>query len=199
METRSQGRPFRVLLVDHRDSFTFNLVHLLRGLGAEVRVRDSRAVSPQDVDGSGALLLGPGPHGPTDVQESIDLVRRYLGTIPILGVCLGLQILGVALGGRVRKATRTAHGVVSRIEHGGTGLFRGLPNPARFVRYHSLVLVEPLPPGFTVTARDDDGDVAALAHGTIPLWGVQFHPESVLSEGGASLLENFLRLAKRGD
>jgi anthranilate synthase/aminodeoxychorismate synthase-like glutamine amidotransferase len=115
--------------------------------------------------------------------------------IPVLGVCLGLQILGVAFGGRVRKAARTAHGVISLIGHDGAGIFEGLTNPARFVRYHSLVLEDPPPVVLRTIARDEDGDVAAISHRSLPIWGIQFHPESVLSEEGGNLMDNFLRMA----
>lgn len=194
----SHGGLGPVLLVDHRDSFTYNLVHLLRALGADVIVRDSREVGPEDLSGSSAILLGPGPHGPGDSPESLDLVARCTGKIPILGVCLGHQILGAASGGRVRRAARTAHGIVSRVRHRGAGLFEGLANPARFVRYHSLVLDEPLPADLEVIARDEDGDVAAVEHRKAPIWGVQFHPESALSQEGSLLIANFLRMAGKG-
>lgn len=188
-----------ILLVDHRDSFTWNLVHLLRDLGASVTVVDQDQADPARLEGAGALLLGPGPHGPTDVPKSLDLARTALRLgVPTLGVCLGHQILGVACGGRVRRATRVAHGVVSAIRHDGRGLFRGQPRPARFVRYHSLVLEEPLAATLEVTARDESGDVAALRHLAAPAWGVQFHPESVLSRGGPALVRNFLRAAVGG-
>jgi len=188
-----------ILLVDHEDSFTWNLAHALRELGARVVVEDHRAVTPARLRGLGALVLGPGPHGPSDVPGSLALARAAAARgLPTLGVCLGLQILGVSLGGRVRRATRVAHGVVSEIAHGGAGLFAGLPRPARFVRYHSLVLQEPLPPALEVTARDEAGDVAAAAHRARPQWGVQFHPESLLSESGDRLLDNFLRRAAGG-
>jgi anthranilate synthase/aminodeoxychorismate synthase-like glutamine amidotransferase len=192
------GARLRVLLIDHRDSFTFNIVHLLGRLGAEVTVRDSRSVEAGDLEGTGAIVLGPGPHGPGDVPESAGWLRAASGWgIPVLGICLGMQILGASTGGTVRRATRTAHGVLSRIRHGRSGIFRGLTDPACFVRYHSLVLAEPLPPGLEVTARDEDGDVAAVAHRGRPLWGVQFHPESALSREGDLLMDNFLRMARK--
>jgi anthranilate synthase/aminodeoxychorismate synthase-like glutamine amidotransferase len=185
----------RILLVDHRDSFTYNLVHLLRSLGAQVTAKDSRSVSAEDWTCATGILLGPGPHGPSDVPESLDLLHAAAEEkIPILGVCLGLQIIGAAFSGRIRRATRTAHGVVSRIDHRGDGLFEGLANPGHFVRYHSLVLEEPLPDGFEISARDEDGDVAAISHRKLPIWGIQFHPESVLSEEGGMLLGNYLRM-----
>jgi len=196
-ESGATGR--EVLLVDHEDSFTWNLAHLLRDLGARVAVEDHRGVTPRRLRGLGALVLGPGPHGPADVPGSLALAEAAAAQrLPTLGVCLGLQILGMALGGRVRRATRVAHGVVSEIVHDGTGLFAGLSRPARFVRYHSLVLEEPLPRSLEVTARDEEGDVAAVAHRSLPLWGVQFHPESLLSRSGDRLLANFLRRAGAG-
>lgn len=196
MGLRRAPKVLDLLLVDHRDSFTWNLVHLLRGLGASVEVVDQAQADPERLAGADALVLGPGPHGPCDVPASLALARTALERrLPTLGVCLGHQILAVACGGRVRRATRVAHGVVSAITHDGLGLFRGQPRPARFVRYHSLVVQEPLPATLGVTARDEEGDVAALRHLGAPAWGIQFHPESALSTGGDALLGNFLRVA----
>lgn len=196
---REIARPVTLFLVDHRDSFTYNLVHLLRSLRVSVDVADYQETKPKALVKADGILLGPGPHSPAEVTQSVALVRDAAQRqLPLLGVCLGHQALGVAWGGRVRRATRVVHGVVSPIRHKGTGLFRGVAHPGEFVRYHSLVLEEPLPSCLRVLARDVDGDVAAIAHRELPQWGVQFHPESLLSQGGAALLGNFLNFIGRG-
>ncbi len=183
-----------VLIVDHRDSFTYNIYHLFRRLGQDVTVMDYAAVSAEDCLSHGPVILGPGPHSPVDVPESIRLLLEIAARVPVLGICLGHQIIGVALGGRMRRATRIAHGVISEIRHDGRGIFAGLPNPCGFVRYHSLVVDAPLPAGLKATAFDENGDIAALEHETLPVWGIQFHPESALSSYGERLARNFLEL-----
>jgi len=184
-----------ILLVDHRDSFTYNVVHTLRDLDVEVCVADHREVDGGRVREAEALVLGPGPHGPEDVPVSTALYREVRGRVPVLGVCLGMQIIGKAHGGLLRRAARVAHGVVSEVHHDGTGLFEGIDRPGRFVRYHSLVLNDPLPTELRILGRDGDGDVAAVSHRSLPVWGVQFHPDSILSFQGEALFRNFLRLA----
>ena len=191
-----------VLLVDNYDSFTHNLSQLVAGItGARPRVVRNDALdlaalvaAPPD-----AVILSPGPGSPHR-DEDVGLGRRLVEALvatPILGVCLGHQIIGVALGGRAVHAPEPMHGRISAITHDGEGLFAGLPQPLRVVRYHSLVLApESLPPALRVTARTDDGLVMAIAHATRPLCGVQFHPESILTEGGARLLANFLDAAR---
>jgi anthranilate synthase/aminodeoxychorismate synthase-like glutamine amidotransferase len=186
----------RVLIVDHRDSFTYNIYHLFKALGQDVLVKDYAEVSPEDCLANGPVILGPGPHSPLDVPESVRLFLEIAGRVPVLGICLGHEIIGVAMGGRTRRASRVVHGVISRVKHDGNGLFRGIGNPARFVRYHSLVLDLPLPAGLRATAFDEDGDLAALEQERLGVWGVQFHPESALSEQGEILARNFLELAK---
>ena len=188
---------FPVLIVDHRDSFTYNIYHLFRALGQDVLVVDYGEVSPGDCIKNGPVILGPGPHAPLDIPESVRLFIEIAGRVPVLGICLGHQVIGVGLGGRTRRATRIVHGVVAEVRHDGRGLFRGLANPGRFVRYHSLVLDQPLPPGLRITAFDENGDVAALEHETLPVWGIQFHPESALSRESERLAKNFLELAAR--
>lgn len=185
-----------VLIVDHRDSFTYNIYHLFRALGQDVLVTDYMEVSPEDCLVNGPVILGPGPHSPLDVPESVRLFIEIAGRVPVLGICLGHQIIGAAMGGKIRRASRVVHGVISEVNHKGKGLFRGLGNPGRFVRYHSLVLDLPLPAGLRATAFDENGDLAALEHEALPVWGVQFHPESALSEEGEKLARNFLELAK---
>lgn len=186
---------FRVLIVDHRDSFTYNIYHLFRALGQDVLVMDYEKVSPGDCIRNGPVILGPGPHAPLDIPESVRLFVEIAGRVPVLGICLGHQVIGVGLGGRTRRATRVVHGAVSVVKHDESGIFRGLANPGRFVRYHSLVLDQPLPHGLRATAFDENGDVAAFEHETLPVWGIQFHPESALSREGENLARNFLELA----
>jgi anthranilate synthase/aminodeoxychorismate synthase-like glutamine amidotransferase len=183
-----------ILLVDHGDSFTRNVAGLFEAEGADVAPVPWRGADAGSCLAADAVVLGPGPHAPGDYGESVHLARALAGRVPLLGLCLGHQILGVAFGAGVRRATRTIHGVPSAITHRGRGLFEGLPNPARFVRYHSLVLAA-VPGGFEEEARDGDGDLAAMGSEALGAWGVQAHPDSVGSEGGALLARNFLRLA----
>lgn len=186
-----------ILVIDNYDSFTYNLVHLLGELGAEVVVYRNDAI---DVAGVRALqperiLIGPGPCTPDQAGVSLALIRELGPEVPILGVCLGHQCIGQAYGGRVVRAPELMHGKVSAIRHGGEGLFAGLPNPVRATRYHSLVVDRAsLPEELLVTAETEAGLVMGLRHREHPVHGVQFHPESILTESGKTLLENFLRL-----
>jgi anthranilate synthase/aminodeoxychorismate synthase-like glutamine amidotransferase len=183
-----------ILVIDNRDSFTWNLVQYLMELGQEVRVERA-----DDLDASRArelrperLLIGPGPGGPEQARSALSLVRALAGEVPMLGVCLGLQVITVAFGGSVERAPEPVHGHAHRILHGGRGLFRGLPSPLTVGRYHSLAADElRLPRELRVTARTEDGVVMALAHRSLPIEAVQFHPESILSEAGHALLANF--------
>ena len=189
-----------ILVVDNYDSFTYNLVQYLGDLGADVLVRRNDEITVDEVGAlrPHAVVLSPGPCTPREAGVTVPLVRRWGAEIPILGVCLGHQAIGEAYGGRVVRAGRIMHGKTSALEHDGTGLFRGLPRPLTVMRYHSLV-VEPasMPAGLRVTARavDVPDEVHAVEHVRHPVWGVQFHPESVLTEGGRALLTNFLALA----
>jgi len=185
------------LLIDNYDSFTYNLWHYLGELGAEVVVRRNDALSvgealalrPQ------GIIISPGPSDPDRAGICLDLVRRA-GRVPVLGVCLGHQAIGQAFGGIVTRAKVPMHGKVSAIRHDGTGLFAGLPNPLAATRYHSLIVDRTsLPATLAVTAETEDGLVMGLAHRERPVHGVQFHPESIASQGGHDLLRNFLRLA----
>ena len=189
----------RVLLLDNHDSFTWNLAQYLAELGAEVDVRMSDAIALEEcVDGRyDAFVVSPGPGRPENAGISLDLVRAAAERrMPLLGVCLGHQALGQAYGARVVHAPRPVHGKTSRIEHDGTGVFAGLPPSFEATRYHSLVVEEAsLPDELAVTARSEDGLVMGLAHRDLPLHGVQFHPESVLTLEGHRLLRNFLDLA----
>ncbi|MDF1502008.1 aminodeoxychorismate/anthranilate synthase component II [Roseisolibacter sp. H3M3-2] len=189
-----------ILVIDNYDSFTYNLVQYLGDLGADPVVRRNDAI---DVEAIGALrpraiVLSPGPCTPAEAGITVPVVRRWGGEIPILGVCLGHQAIGEAYGGRVVRAARVMHGKTSTIRHDGTGLFAGLPDPLPVMRYHSLVVESgSLPAELEVVARaeDDPTEIHALRHRTHPVWGVQFHPESILTTGGRELLANFLRLA----
>ena len=185
----------RVLVVDNYDSFVFNLVHYLAQLGAEVVVRrndELAAVDPLDLRVDG-VLLSPGPGRPEDAGVCVDLVRAVGEQLPVFGVCLGHQAIAVAYGGTVERAPELLHGKTSEVHHGGAGVLAGLPDPFTATRYHSLAVVEDsIPHELEVTARTAGGVVMALRHRGLPLEGVQFHPESVLTEGGHQLLANWL-------
>lgn len=189
----------RVLVIDNYDSFTFNLVQYLGELGASpVVLRNDRvsAVDPGEYD---ALVISPGPGTPRDAGSSADLLEAFgvRAGKPVLGVCLGHQVMVEHFGGRVGKAEQVRHGKTSEISHDGQGLFAGVPSPMTATRYHSLTALE-VPGELEVTARaDDDGTVQGVRHRTLPIHGVQFHPESVLTSGGHDLLANFLRMADR--
>jgi anthranilate synthase/aminodeoxychorismate synthase-like glutamine amidotransferase len=185
-----------VLLVDNYDSFTWNLAQAFMTLGAEVTVRRNDAIT---VDEARALnpshvCISPGPGHPEDAGVSVEMIRAFLGHKPLLGVCLGHQALGHALGGRVVRAGRLMHGKHSLIDHDGSGLYAGCPQPMQVARYHSLVVLEDgLPAALRVTSvTADRGEVMGLQHRDHPVFGVQFHPESVLTPEGPSLLANFL-------
>ena len=186
-----------LLLIDNYDSFTYNLAQYLGELGAEVRVERNDAVSVDEVArlAPQRIVISPGPCTPNEAGISLELIGRLAGKIPILGVCLGHQAIGQAFGGKVVRAPRVMHGKTSPIEHEGTGLFRGIPSPMQATRYHSLV-VEPasLPSSLKVTARTAEGEIMALQHQSLPVWGVQFHPESILTVDGKRLLQNFLEM-----
>jgi anthranilate synthase component II len=186
-----------ILLIDNYDSFTYNLLHFLGELGAEVLVKRNDALSAADALTlhPQAIVLSPGPSTPDRAGICIELVRRA-GTVPLLGVCLGHQAIGEACGGHVVRAPVPMHGKLSAIHHDGTGVFAGLPQPFSATRYHSLVVERAsLPPSLRVTAWTEDGLVMGLAHRERPLHGVQFHPESIASESGHALLKNFLTLS----
>ncbi|MEV7610239.1 gamma-glutamyl-gamma-aminobutyrate hydrolase family protein [Microbacterium sp. NPDC089320] len=188
----------RVLVVDNRDSFVHTLVGYLRELGAEVTLIEADATDAADLETMlsdvDAVLLSPGPGTPDDAGVSIDAVRLAARMrMPLLGVCLGHQVIGAAFGTSVTEAPELMHGMVSQVTHDGSALFSGIPSPFDAGRYHSLALAESaLPADVAVTARTDSGTVMALAHTRLPILGVQFHPESVLTEGGYRLLANWL-------
>ncbi|HZL88332.1 MAG TPA: aminodeoxychorismate/anthranilate synthase component II [Pirellulaceae bacterium] len=187
-----------ILLIDNYDSFVYNLARYFARLGQDTRVVRNDAVDASAVRRlqPQAMVVSPGPCTPREAGCSIDVVRQLSGEIPILGVCLGHQAIGAAFGGQVVRAREPMHGRASAVVHCGSGIFAGLPPRLRVGRYHSLVVAdEGLPPELEVTARTEDGVLMALAHRRHPTFGVQFHPESILTEGGYELLANFLRLA----
>ena len=189
----------RVTLIDNYDSFTFNLVHYLGELGAEVTVwrNDEIGVAETLADEPDAIVLSPGPCTPNEAGICLDLVREASGTTPILGVCLGHQAIGQAFGGDVVRAPAPLHGKVSTISHNSRGLFRGLNGPFQATRYHSLIIERSTAPAdLEVSAETDDGLIMAIEHRDRPVYGVQFHPESIASENGKQILQNFLDMAR---
>jgi anthranilate synthase/aminodeoxychorismate synthase-like glutamine amidotransferase len=187
-----------LLVIDNFDSFVHNLARYLERLGQPTHVVRNDAIDAAGVRAlrPAGIVLSPGPCTPQEAGCSLELVRELQGEVPILGVCLGHQAIGAALGGNVVRAPHPMHGRTSEITHDGRGLFAGLPNPLTVCRYHSLIVEKAsLPRDLQVTARTPDGVIMALAHRHLPLWGVQFHPEAILTEGGFMILANFLRLA----
>ncbi|MCH9807480.1 MAG: aminodeoxychorismate/anthranilate synthase component II [Alphaproteobacteria bacterium] len=187
-----------LLLVDNYDSFTYNLVHYIGELGAKCEVHRNDQISAEDAIARKpkAIVLSPGPCTPNEAGICLDLIRQADGRIPILGVCLGHQSIGQAYGGKVVRAPVPMHGKLSTITHKGKGIFEGLPKKFEITRYHSLTVErESLPRCLKVTAEADDGLIMGLQHKDHPVHGVQFHPESIASEHGHDLLENFLRLS----
>jgi anthranilate synthase/aminodeoxychorismate synthase-like glutamine amidotransferase len=189
-----------ILIIDNYDSFTYNLVQYFGELGATMDVRRNDALAVEDVAvlAPDAIVISPGPCSPSEAGVSVPMIQRWGAEIPILGVCLGHQAIGEAYGGKVVRAGRVMHGKVSRIVHSGTGLFNELPSPLEVMRYHSLLVeTSSLPPELEVlaVAEDDANEIHALKHRTHPVYGVQFHPESILTQGGKQLLTNFLALA----
>lgn len=183
-----------ILLIDNYDSFTYNLAQFLGELGAEIQVVRNDQISPDEVENLAPshIVISPGPGTPDQAGISLALIERFAGSIPILGVCLGHQAIGQAFGGRIIGAKTLLHGKVSSIQHNGRGIFSQLPSPFTATRYHSLVIEEPLPDCLEVTARTLQGELMALQHKENPLFGVQFHPESILTRHGHHLLRNFL-------
>ena len=186
------------LLIDNYDSFTYNLFHFLGELGAEVEVRRNDQITAQDALDlhPQGIVLSPGPCDPDRAGICLELVEKAAGAVPLLGVCLGHQSVGQAFGGKVVRGPAPMHGKLSEIRHEGEGVFADLPTPLTATRYHSLVVErESLPDCLALTAETDDGIVMGLQHRELPVYGVQFHPESIASEHGHALLGNFLRLS----
>ena len=188
----------RVLMIDNYDSFTYNLVHYIGELGAETEVVRNDRITLDGIaeKAPDAIVISPGPCTPNEAGICLPLIARFAGEIPLFGVCLGLQSMGQAFGGEVIRASVPMHGKVSTITHDGRGVFRGLNRQFEATRYHSLVVREDSFPGdLTITARSADGEIMGLQHRTLPVHGVQFHPESIASENGHAILQNFLNLA----
>jgi anthranilate synthase component 2 len=189
-----------LLIIDHRDSFTWNLVHALGAAGAQVQVVDSEAATPASVRAlrPRGLVLSPGPGHPSAAAGSMALVKTLAGELPILGVCLGHQVICAAWGARVVHAPDVFHGRTSALRHDGSALFAGLPSPFRAARYHSLAVApDSLPAQLAATAWAENGELMGARHATLPLWSVQFHPESFLTEHGAVIVGNFVELVAR--
>lgn len=185
----------RVLVIDNYDSFVYNLVQYLGQLGADSVVRRNDEIAVDDIPGIGAdaILLSPGPGTPQRAGVCLEVIRRCAGDLPIFGVCLGHQAFGAAYGALVQRAPELLHGKVSEVHHNGLGVLAGQPDPFIATRYHSLAVVEStLPPEIEVTGRTESGVVMAMRHRTLPIEGVQFHPESVLTQGGHVMLANWL-------
>jgi anthranilate synthase component 2 len=190
-----------LLVIDNYDSFTYNLVQYLGELGENPHVIRNDAIGVEEIGalGATAIVISPGPKTPAEAGICIPVIKRYGAEIPILGVCLGHQAIGEAYGGKVVRAPRgVMHGKTSKVKHDGTGLFEGIPSPLEVMRYHSLVVEAASLPGslqVTATAVDDATEIHAMRHRTHPVWGVQFHPESILTQHGKAILRNFLELA----
>jgi anthranilate synthase/aminodeoxychorismate synthase-like glutamine amidotransferase len=186
-----------ILLLDNYDSFTYNLAQYLGELGCEVEVHRNDRISVEQIAQRKPerIVISPGPCTPQEAGICVELIQKLAGKIPILGVCLGHQAIGAAFGGKIIRAPKLFHGKTSQIRHDGSGLFRGLPNPFTATRYHSLIVErKSLPAELQVTAETDDDIIMGMLHRQYPLMGVQFHPESVLTESGKQLLKNFLSL-----
>ena len=184
-----------LLMIDNYDSFTYNLVQYLGELGEDVRVFRNDEITLDEIEAlrPQRIVVSPGPCTPNEAGISVALIEAYAGRVPMLGVCLGHQCIGQAFGGNIVHAKTLMHGKTSPIHHGATGVFRGLPHPLTATRYHSLVIERnSLPASLEITAWTDDGEIMGVRHKTLPVEGVQFHPESILSEHGHALLKNFL-------
>jgi anthranilate synthase/aminodeoxychorismate synthase-like glutamine amidotransferase len=193
-----------ILVIDNYDSFTYNLVQYLGQCGADLAVRRNDEVSVDEIRALNpkGIMLSPGPCTPTESGVCLDIVQSYLSGefagVPLFGVCLGHQAIGQVSGGKVARAEKIMHGKSSMVQHDGKGLFEGMRNPFRAIRYHSLVVTkDSVPAGFAVTATaEDDGEIMGLRHETLPIEGVQFHPESVLTQDGMRIVENFVQMTR---
>ena len=187
-----------LLMIDNYDSFTYNIVQYFGELGEEVRVHRNDRITLAEIEALNPerIVVSPGPCSPEEAGISVAAIRHFAGKIPLLGVCLGHQAIGAAFGGTVVRSSTLMHGKTSPIHHNGQGLFQGLPNPFDATRYHSLVVERAtFPDCLEVTAWVEEGEVMGLAHRDLPVWGVQFHPESILTVGGMQLLGNFLNMS----
>jgi anthranilate synthase component 2 len=186
-----------LLMIDNYDSFTYNLVQYLGELGEDVRTERNDQITLDDIEAMAPerIVISPGPCTPNEAGVSVPVLKHFAGRLPILGVCLGHQAIGAAFGGKVVRAREVMHGKTSPIEHTGVGVFRGLPNPFTVIRYHSLAIERAsLPACLEVTAWTADGEIMGVRHREFPIEGVQFHPESILTEHGHALLKNFLEI-----
>jgi anthranilate synthase/aminodeoxychorismate synthase-like glutamine amidotransferase len=186
-----------LLVIDNYDSFTYNLVQYFGELGADPQVKRNDAITPDEVEKMKPqkIVISPGPGRPEEAGISMELIRKFGGKIPILGVCLGHQCMGEVYGGKVVRAGRLMHGKTSPIQHDGRGVFQGLPNPFEATRYHSLIVEKnSVPSCMEVCAETAEGEIMGLRHREYPVHGVQFHPESILSKEGKDLLANFLKI-----
>ena len=184
-----------LLLLDNYDSFTYNIYQLFSDIGAQVEVVRSDKISIDGIRANGyrGIIISPGPGIPQDAGISEELIRQLGGEIPILGICLGHQAIGEVFGGRVVRAGEIVHGKASPIRHSGTGLYRDIPNPTEVARYHSLIIArENLPDVLDVTSQLDDGTIMGVRHKTLPIEGIQFHPESILTPEGRRMMQNYL-------
>ena len=184
-----------LLLLDNYDSFTYNIYQLFSDIGAQVEVVRSDKISIDGIRANGyrGIIISPGPGIPQDAGISEEVIRQLGGEIPILGICLGHQAIGEVFGGRVVRAGEIVHGKASPIRHSGTGLYRDLPNPTEVARYHSLIIAhEDLPDALDVTSQLDDGTIMGVRHKTLPIEGIQFHPESILTPEGRRMMQNYL-------
>ncbi|KAF0217724.1 MAG: anthranilate synthase component [Geobacteraceae bacterium] len=188
-----------LLMIDNYDSFTYNLVQYFGELEEDVRVFRNDKITLEEIEAlsPARIVISPGPCSPNEAGISLSLIQRFAGKIPILGVCLGHQAIGAAFGGKVVRSDYLMHGKTSLIHHDGKGLFNGLSNPFEATRYHSLVVERAsLPECLQVTAWVEEGEIMGLAHRELPIWGVQFHPESILTVRGKDILRNFLKMTK---
>jgi len=187
-----------LLMIDNYDSFTYNIVQYFGQLGEDVRVYRNDLITLEEIADMRPerLVISPGPCSPEEAGISVAAIKHFAGKLPILGVCLGHQSIGAAFGGNVVQSVTLMHGKTSAILHDGKELFAGLPNPFQATRYHSLVVDRPtLPECLEVTAWVENGEIMGLRHHELPIWGVQFHPESILTEGGMEILKNFLKIS----
>ena len=184
-----------ILMIDNYDSFTYNIVQYMGELGADIQVKRNDQISIEEIDSLNPkkIVISPGPCTPDKAGISIEAIRNFAGKIPLLGVCLGHQSVGAAFGGEVVKAGKLMHGKTSEVRHDGKTLFKDLPNPFTATRYHSLVLNrKTLPDCFEISAESDDNEIMGIRHKELPVEGVQFHPESILTPNGKDLLKNFI-------
>jgi anthranilate synthase component 2 len=189
-----------LLMIDNYDSFTYNIVQYFGELGEEVQVYRNDRITLDEIEelGPARIVVSPGPCSPEEAGISVAAIRHFAGKIPLLGVCLGHQAIGAAFGGKVVRSSTLMHGKTSPIIHNGKGLFAGLPSPFNATRYHSLVVERAsFPESLEITAWVEEGEIMGLQHRTLPVWGVQFHPESILTEGGMQILRNFLEISKK--